>query len=346
MLDNIFYNLQKINMLDIQNFLWKPKIVYDITWNKWEFQIWPLPNGLGHSIWNVLRRTILAYSPAICITALKIDGVEHEYKSIDWVKEAVIDIMLNFKEIKLEGEIEEKNRQIWMEKTFKWVGKYYAKDLDYPAGMELLTEDQYLFEISDPNLELKVYYRLEKWYWYYSIDFLKKREKEKEDTDIWLLLIDNSFKVVKYVTYEVEEQLTDFTWWYKDIVTLKLETISDKISVKDLVTFAAEVLISYLKMFIYEDAFVDKSLLIEYEDIETSEGSSKKKEIEWVQKTPIDILPLSERTRNALIKNQIMFIEELEKLTKAELMSMKWVWKKAITEIETSLADIWKRLWI
>ena len=330
-------------MLDIQKLLTKPNIIHKMEGNLWEFEIGPFPSGLWHSIGNIVRRTILAYSPSICVTGMKIDGVEHEYSVTEWIKESIINIMLNFKNIRINGDIEEEWRQIWIEQEFKGVGKYYWKDLKLPGGLELLTDDQYLFEITDPKKSLKVNVRLEKGYGYYSIDFLKKREKEEEGTDVGLLYIDNSFKCVNYVTYEVEEVLTDFIGGSKDKVILKIETISDKISPKDLLSFVAEVLISYMKVFIYEDSYIDRDLFVEYEEMEWIDFNSKEPTKE-IQKTPIDILPLSERTRNALIKNSIMFVEDLQKKTKNELLSLKGVWRKAVDEIDTSLVGMGKRL--
>lgn len=330
-------------MLDIQKLLTKPNIIHKIEGNLWEFEIGPFPSGLWHSIGNIVRRTILAYSPSICITGMKIDGVEHEYSVTEWVKESIINIMLNFKNIRINGDIEEDWKQIWMQQEFKGIGKYYGKDLELPGGLELLTDDQYLFEITDPKKSLKVNFRLEKGYGYYSIDFLKKREREEEGTDVGLLYIDNSFKCVNYVTYEVEEVLTDFIGGSKDKVILKIETISDKIDPKDLLSFVAEVLISYMKVFIYEDSYIDRELFVEYEEMEGIDFNSKESPKE-VQKTPIDILPLSERTRNALIKNTIMFVEDLQKKTKNELLSLKGVGRKAVDEIDTSLVGMGKRL--
>ena len=106
--------------------------------------------------------------------------------------------------------------------------------------------------------------------------------------------------------------------------------------------FAGEVLDSYAKLFVFDDIYIDKSVLIDFEDIHQE---SAKAEYEVNVKTmPIDALPLSERTRNALIKNNILYVEDLEKKKKWELLLMKGVWRKAIDEIVSSLANISKSL--
>ena len=106
--------------------------------------------------------------------------------------------------------------------------------------------------------------------------------------------------------------------------------------------FAGEVLTSYAKLFVFEDIYVDKSVLVEYDELE--KDKEKYTEEINVKTMPIDALPLSERTRNALIKNNILYVEDLEKKKKGELLLMKWVWRKAIDEINSALWNINKAL--
>ena len=333
-------------MLDIQKFLWKPSIEYSKDENNIStFKFWPLPTGLGNSIWNMIRRTLLAYTPAISITGLNIKWVSHEYSTIDGVKETVLQIMLNFKDLKFKWDLDKSIE--WKTKKFKGLWKYFVEDLDLPAGVEILTDWAYLFELTDPKTTLEISYRLEKWYRYLSIEELQKREKkeaEEEWTQIWNLLIDNDFTVVKTVTYSVEEQISDFNGDYTDNLIIKIEPISDKIDSKELLSFVWEVVSSYTKMFIFDSSYVDTSLMVDVNDLENPENDTLV-EIEEVRKTPIDSLSwLSERTRNALIKNGIEFVESLETKTRTELNSLKWVWKKAVDEIQVALEKEWKSL--
>lgn len=335
-------------MLDIQKLLWKPQIQYSKSKNTNVsiFRFWPLPVGIWHTIWNMIRRTLLSYSQGCSITALNIKWVTHEYTSIDWVKETVLQIMLNFKDLRFKWEVQDKIE--WVSKKFKWIGKYYVEDLDLPVGVEILTENSYLFEITDPKVQLEIKYRLEKWYRYLSIDELQKREKDLSESNdgsfVWNILIDNDFKVVKNVFYEVDEVISDFDGEYNDYVIINIETISDKIDAKELLTFVWEVISSYTKMFIFDESYIDKDLLTDVEDIENNPKVDEN-EIRNIRRTPIDSLPnLSERTRNALIKNKIEFVEDLEKRTRSELISLKWVGKKAVDEIQQALEKEWKQL--
>lgn len=329
-------------MLDIQKYIWTPKIVCDELDSRTSvFELNYVPRWFGHTLWNALRRTILWYNVGWAITWLIIKWVSHEYVSIDWVKESAFDIMLNMK--KLRFKIDENIEKLqWVSQKFKWIKKYTSDDLKLPAWVEILTKDHVLFEISDPSVELVIDYRLEKWYDYYTMDFLRKREEKNEDTDANILLIDNHFNLIEYFKYRVEESIWDFVWWSKDKLIIEIKTISDKISPKELLSFAWEVVSSYSKLFVFDETYIDKSVMIEYEELH---GDDKKIEEEYNQKiVPIDALSLSERTRNALIKNQILYVEDLEKKRKSELLSMKWVWRKAVDEIVVSLEDIDKKL--
>ncbi|MCR5412146.1 MAG: hypothetical protein K6E76_04070 [Patescibacteria group bacterium] len=93
------------------------------------------------------------------------------------------------------------------------------------------------------------------------------------------------------------------------------------VSPKEMLMFAGEVLASYAKLFVFDDVYVDKSMFVDREELSVVNDSSL--EEMNVKTMPIDALPLSERTRNALIKNQILYVEDLEKKKKAELLVMK-----------------------
>ncbi len=329
-------------MLDIQKFIGTPKIVVDdidSTTSRFELQF--LPNWFGHTLWNALRRSILGYSAWWAITGLKIKGASHEYHVIDGLKESVIDIMLNFKKLrfKVDENVEKVQR---ISQRFKGNGQYTAADLKLPSGVEIINEDVYLLEISDPSVELAVDFRLEKWYGYYSLDFLRARDEKEDSQDTNILLIDNDFKAVEYVTYEVEKVIDDFSGNSKDKLILEVKTISSEIKPQELLSFAGEVVASYAKLFIFDDVYIDRSLLVDYYDI--ADTADKMVEDMNIKTIPIDALPLSERTRNALIKNEVLYVEDLEKKRKSELLSMKWIWRKAVDEIIDSLANMWKSL--
>lgn len=267
----------------------------------------------------------------------------HEYTAIDGVKESVLQMMANFKKIRFKAQ-EGVDKLQWIRFSHKGMGVVHASDLKVPAGVTILTPDQELFEVADSSLEIRLEWRLEKGYGYYSLDYLRSREdKDAEDgKDVNLLLIDNDFKAVRYITYQVEEVIDDFIGGSKDKLIVEVQTVSPLLTGQEVLSFAGEVVSSYAKFFIFEDAYVDSSALVDYYDIvDAPEVVTEKMHVKTI---PIDALPLSERTRNALIKNDILYVEDLEKKRKSELLTMKGIGKKAVDEIESSLQNMNKKL--
>ena len=331
-------------MLNIQHFIGVPKISFSqLDDGATRFELKYVPRWFWHTLWNALRRIILAYNLWGAVTGLKIKGVPHEYDVITGVKENVISILLNFK--KLRFKIDENAESLQrIAQRFKGIGRYTASDLKFPSGVQLLNGDEFLFEITDSSTEINLELRVEKGYGYYSLEYLRQRDKKEKDTEeVGLLLVDNDFSLVDYVRYDVEEVIEDFSWSTKDALNIEIKVKYDNISPKEIIMFAGEVLTSYAKLFVFDNVYIDKSVLVEYDDLSEAEEALPE-ESGSVKTMPIDALPLSERTRNALIKNNILYVEDLEKKKKSELLVMKWVGRKAIDEITSSLANIGKVL--
>lgn len=332
-------------MLDLQQYINSPTIDYtQIDATTSSFEIKYLPRGFGHTLGNALRRIIVGYNYGGAITALKIKWAAHEYAVVEWVKDSVMDIVLAMKQLRFKtDELTPRTQRI--SQKFKGIGIYTSTNLTLSDGLICLNVDEYLFEITDSTTELYVEMRIEKGYGYYSMEFLRAREEKADETDTNLLLIDNDFTCVTQCAYEVEEVIEDFIGNMKDKVTITVSTISPDFSPKDVLAFAGEVLASYAKLFVFPDAFVDKSVLVDHMDIQDHNGTVATHSGDTTIKTqPIEILGLSERTRNALLKNNILFVEDLEKKKRNELISMRWVGKKAVDEIEDALNSIGKGL--
>ena len=331
-------------MLNIQHFIGVPKISFSqLDDGATRFELKYVPRWFWHTLWNALRRIILAYNLWGAVTGLKIKGVPHEYDVIAGVKENVISILLNFK--KLRFKIDENAESLQrIAQRFKGIGRYTASDLKFPSGVQLLNGDEFLFEITDSSTEINLELRVEKGYGYYSLEYLRQRDKKEKDTEeVGLLHVDNDFSLVDYVRYDVEEVIEDFSGSTKDALNIEIKVKYDNISPKEIIMFAGEVLTSYAKLFVFDNVYIDKSVLVEYDDLSEAEEALPE-ESGSVKTMPIDALPLSERTRNALIKNNILYVEDLEKKKKSELLVMKWVGRKAIDEITSSLANIGKVL--
>lgn len=330
-------------MLDIQKLIGTPKIIVsEMNGTTSTFEIQNLPRWFWHTLWNALRRIVLGYNVGGAITGIKIKGVPHEYHVIDGVRESVIDMMLNFKKLRFVID-ESVETQQWISQKFSKSGVYTSADLKLPSWVDVLDKDVYLFEITDPSTEVACDIRVEKWYGYYSIDYLRGRDqKDDSHNDVAILLIDNDFSIVDYVKYSVQEVIEDFSGTTKDTVIIEVASRYVDMSPKQILMFAGEVLASYAKLFIFDTAYIDRSVLVEYNDLQAD--MDRLPEETNIRTMPIDALPLSERTRNALIKNNILYVEDLEKKKKGELLLMKGVGRKAIDEINSSLASINKGL--
>lgn len=206
---------------------------------------------------------------AASVTGMSIRGVTHEYQVVDGIKESVIIIMLHVKKLRFLVEGDEK--EITVSQTFSGVGVYTSDDLKLPAGVEVLNESEYLFEITDPSQKLTIDFRIEKGYGYYSIEFLRNRQKAKEESEIDMILIDNDFRVIDSVVYDVEEVIDDVNGSTKDKLIITISSQFPKYSPQKFMAFAGEVLSSYAKLFVLDDIYVDRSLLATYSDFELDE---------------------------------------------------------------------------
>ena len=329
-------------MLDIQKKIGKIKILKEKPSEKEQiFTVEFLPRGFGYTLGNALRRLILGYSYGGAITGLKWEWADHEYFVPEWVRESILDVMLNLKNIRFKVD-ENTARDQWVTHKIKGPKKVYAKDLKWPSDLELVTPDVYLFEITD-NISVEFKVRVEKDYRYFSLDYLKKREESQQDVEIWTLLIDNDFRLVEYVKYDIEEVVDDFIGTSKDRLILQIGAISPDVDLEQVISFAAHQLMEYASVFVFEENYIDKSVLVEHDEVEDKSMPTDNSKSE-VKVTPIEVLALSERTRNSLLKNEILYVEDLEGKTKSELLSMKGIGKKALDEIVDSLGALGKTL--
>lgn len=293
------------------------------------FTVWPLPKGYGVTLWNSMRRVLLSSIPGAKVTWVKVAGVSHEYSTLPWVKDSVIDMMLNMKEL-----IVSKNDMgiVWLKLQKKKAGKVTAADIKAPAGVEILNKDLYITEIDKDGLEVNIDIRIEKSTGYLSIEDLKAIE---DDVDV--LLIDANFSPVQNVKYTIEQtrygKITNL-----DSLNLEVST-TGVINPSEAVKFAGDMLSSYFGLFNEEGLQVEWEFIWDIRDLLEREKEEVKEELEKETNTPIEIMGLSPRTLNALINWNILSVEQLTKCTETKLSSIKGFWKKAMTEIKGALAE-------
>lgn len=315
----------------IHNIIWVPKISQqDLEVNVSKFTLGPLPKWYWVTLWNSLRRVLLSSIPWARVTWIKVAWVSHEYSTLPWVKDSVLDIMLNLKSLI----IDKKTTDIeWIKLSKNKAWKVLASDIKTSAWLEILNKDLYITEIDKDWLNLDIEIRIEKSVWYLSIEELKKRED-----DVNVLLVDANFSPVISVKYEVND--TRF-WDITNLDSLEM-TISTNwvISPVDSLKFSSNMLSSYFGIFNEESLQVEWQFISNVADLLQKEKEEIKEELEKETYTPIEIMWLSPRTLNALINWNILSIEQLVKCTETKLSSIKWFWKKAMTEIREAL---WER---
>lgn len=321
----------------IHKTIWIPKISQEnLETNLSKFIIEPMPKGYWITIWNSLRRVLLSSIPWTKVTWLKIKWINHEYSTLPWVKDSVIDIMLNLKDLSLDKTnigIE----WIKLHKNKSWVVK--ASDIKLPSWVKILNEDLYITEIDKDWIDLDIEIRIEKSVWYLSLDELKKREE-----DVSVLLLDANFSPVLNVKYEISD--TRF-WDINNLDSLEmLISTNGVVSPVDALKFSWDMLASYFSIFNEESLQIEGQFISNIKELIEREKEEVKEELERETYTPIEIMWLSPRTLNALINWNILSIEQLTKCTETKLSSIKWFGKKAMTEIRESLGERWlKLLW-
>lgn len=314
----------------IHNIIGAPKVTQNNTSDTVSvFCLGPLPKGYGVTIWNSMRRILLSSIPWTKVTGLKVKWVSHEYSTLPWVKDSMIDIILNLKDLVLS------KTDIWVEwlklKKSK-AGVVTAADIKAPAWIEIINPDLYITEIDKDGLEIDIDIRVEKWVWYLTQEELKEREE-----DVEVILVDTNFSPVLNVKYEVEN--TRF-WDMVNLDALEMViTTNGSISPVDCIKFAGAMLNSYFSIFNEESLQVEWEFISDVKDLISREKAEVKEEMEKESYTPIEVMGLSPRTLNALINGNILSIEQLSKSTETKLSSIKGFWKKAMTEIREALAD-------
>lgn len=293
------------------------------------FTIEPLPKWYWVTLWNSLRRILLSSIPGTKVTGIKVKWISHEYSTLPWVKDTIVDIILNLKDLILEkNEIGFE----WMKLNKSKAGIVTAADIKVPAWVNIINKDLYITEIDKDWLELDIDIRVEKWTGYLTQEELKKRED-----DVEILNIDTNFSPVTNVKYNVEATRS---WDVTNLDSLVIEIETNwAILPVDALKFSWDMLTSYFSLFNEESLQVEWQFISDIKDLVSKEKEEIQEELEKEHYTPIEIMWLSPRTLNALINWDILSIEKLTKCTETKLSSIKWFGKKAMAEIRESLGE-------
>ena len=284
----------------------------------------PLERGWGTTIGNALRRVLLSSLESGAITAVKIQGVAHEFATIKGVIEDVAEIILNLKEIKFK--MEEGIDSEFAILEVKGPGKVTAKDIKLPNGMEVVNPDVDIATIDSPNTELKMEIKIEKGRGYITV------EEMEAPTEIGWILIDTAFFPITKCTFHVEPtRVGDKT----DYDKLILEIYTDgSITPDEALTKASNLLIKHFELLL-------NPTVRRVETVKKAVPESIAQRIEEDKLSlAIDELDISSRATNTLKKLGIQTIGDLVKMTEKDLKEAKSIGRKALKEIKEALADL------
>jgi DNA-directed RNA polymerase subunit alpha len=280
------------------------------------FVLQPMERGFGVTIGNSFRRVLLSSLPGTAITAIKIGGVDHEYSSIEGVKEDVYEIILNFKQVRFK-QVEQSSGVIHL--TKKGAGVLTAGDIDAAtAEYDVLNPDLVIANLaSDADLEIEL--RVGR-----GRGYVPAEEMTLEEEDINLIPIDAIFTPITSVRFNVENvrvgQRTDYEKLVMDVET------DGSVNAKEALTLAGKILKDHIEKFITEK--IEEPFAQEKEEVD-----AEKQRIANLLRTSIEDLNLSVRAYNCLKSANINSIGELVARDEHDLLKFRNFGKKSLTEL-------------
>lgn len=285
------------------------------------FIIEPLERGYGVTLGNSLRRALLSSIWGAAATAIRIEGITHEFTTIPGVKEDVIEIILNIKELVVKMYTDEP--QI-LKINIKGKKKVTAADIIPNINVEILNPDLIIANLNEDaklNMEIVV----DK-----GMGYVPAEKNKKPDQSVDTIFIDSFFSPITKVSYNVENaSLTQFSNYDK----LTLEIFSNKSILPDeALSKSANILIKYLKIF---TKFSPEDIELASELI--SEEEKEKSEKEKILNKTIEELDFSVRSYNCLKKSSINTLKDLIKYSPEEIIKIKNLGKKSLDEIKEKI---------
>ena len=290
-----------------------------ITGNRAKVVIEPLERGYGHTLGNALRRVLLSSIPGFAITEVEIDGVLHEYSTIEGLQEDVLEVLLNLKDVAIRMGTGDSST-LTLAKSGP--GVVTAADIKTDHNVEVLNGEHVICHLTkDASINMRL--KIERGFGYQPA--AARRRPDEETRAIGRLMLDASFSPVRRVAYEVEaarvEQRTDL-----DKLVLDIET-NGTIDAEEAVRTAADILTDQLSVF------------GDFTQRERGAAKQTPSGVDPLLLRPIDDLELTVRSANCLKAESIYYIGDLIQKTEIELLKTPNLGKKSLTEIKEVLAQ-------
>lgn len=284
-----------------------------------QFVIEPLEPGFGYTLGNSLRRTLLSSIPGAAVTSIKIEGVLHEFTTINGIKEDVTEIILNVKDIVLSSDSDE---PVVMYLSAQGPGVATAGDIQPPAGVEIHNPELVIATLGE-NAQIEMELVVERGRGYVPAN------PEATGGEIGRIPVDQIYSPVLKVSYKVEatrvEQRTDF-----DKLTIDVET-KNSISARDALASAGGTLVELFGL--------ARELNTAAEGIELGESPAVAEQ-SAVFTTPIEDLDFSVRSYNCLKRQEIHTVGELADCSESDLLDIRNFGQKSINEVKIKLAQL------
>jgi DNA-directed RNA polymerase subunit alpha len=303
----------------------KPRIVTE-EGQEGVYEIDGLYPGYGHTLGNSLRRIVLSSLPGAAITSVKIEGVSHEFSTIDGVKEDVVTILLNLKKLRFEMVAGEAQTITISAKGPK---RLSGADLTLPGQVRLLNPNAYICELTD-KVEFTAEFRVER-----GLGYVPRENLKKERVDIGEISVDAIFSPIRRVNYEVENmRVGDRTDFNRLRIAIETDgTIEPRAALEQ----AIEIMITQLKAIVgfrEEELPQAQGLAAAPTATETSGEITAE-----AMKTRIEELDLSSRTVASLEKANIRTVGGLARKKESDLLEIEGLGPKSIQEIKRALAN-------
>mgnify|MGYP002639710876 CR=1 FL=1 len=291
--------------------------------NYGKFVVQPLERGFGVTLGNAFRRVLLSSIAGAAITAVKFDGVLHEFTTIPGVVDDVTEIILNLKKVRIKILNKKTNK---MELSISGASVITAKDLqDQCADIEILNPDQHIATLNEDakfNMELR---------FGFGKGYVPAVEQNVADRTIGLIMIDSIYTPLTKVTYDIKNvrigESNDF-----EQLTLEIHT-DGSISPEDALSNAGQILRDHINLFINFDVVQEEQKIETEVDIEAER-------IKKILLTSVDDLELSVRSHNCLKATEIKTLGDLVRKDESEMLKFRNFGRKSLSEL-TEIVEVY-----
>jgi len=287
-----------------------------------QFVVEPLERGYGVTIGNALRRVLLSSLRGMAVTAVKIDGVQHEFSTIEGVTEDVSDIILNLKEVRFKAE---EMREGHLHLSLEGPGNWTAEDIGEAASdYEVLNPDQHIATLAEEasvNVDLRVGY---------GRGYIPSEENKREDDPIGVIAVDSIFTPIRNVKYSVKPTRVGQKIDYEKLI-LDVDT-DGSVTPEEAVTQAASILRDHVNFFIQLEEEPEPV-------VEEQEVDEEVKRIRELLAQPVDELDLSVRSHNCLKAASIKTIGDLVRREEDEMLKFRNFGRKSLQELVEVLEE-------